>query len=150
MIVIATDKMYIVAKKIFSVFVDEDREYVRRAKNPMFSYNIRITFEPDNSAAYMGSVTSSRNEEIMTVEFKIHGYARANTAYRDIVNQIREQCPDQVYLDKMAEKFLTRSTEDDDPCAAEVRQAGKTKGRSKEVLRRTKTSFRRVSKRSRR
>lgn len=142
MVVIATDKMYLVGKRIYSVFMDEDVESrsIRNKKEEIFSYLIRVSFEPEDSAV-LGTSLSSRSNDIMTVEFKVYGHKRATEVYRDIVRQIREQCPDQLYLDKIAEDFLARST--DDISTAEICRARETERRSKEVLRRSKRGVRR-------
>jgi len=150
MIVIATDKMYVVAKKIYSIYLDEDIDlrYYGRSRLTFFCYNIKITFEPDD-AGNQTTITPSRSNDIMTVEFKVHGHSRAINVYKDIVNQIREQCPDQVYLDKIAESFLTRR-EEDDPSTTEICESGKEERRSKTLLRRTKVRPGRRGKRNRR
>lgn len=146
MIVIATDMMYLVGKRIYSIYIDEDIEtrYVKRRKVDIASYLIKVTFEPDDLAQ---NPNSSRSNDIMTVEYKVYGRSRALHAYRDIVQQIREQCPDQLYLDKIAERFLARSIEDD-ACTAEICEIGETERRSEEVLRRTKGRAGRRSKRN--
>lgn len=143
MIVIATDRMYIVSKKIHSIFLDEEIDIRRIKKNiakDFFYYLIKITFEPEDSAAsHHGN--SSRSYDIMTVEFKVYGQSRAISVYKDIVSQIREQCPDQVYLDKIAENFLARSL--DDAGATEVCETREAEGRNQEILRRAKIRTRR-------
>lgn len=148
MIVIATDKMYVVANKIHSIYLDEDLEtrYLSGKKHDVLGFLIKVTFEPDNSSINLSQ--SSRSYDLMTVEFKVFGHKRAIQVYRDIVSQIREQCPDQVYLDRVAELFLARSI-GDDPSTEEICLPREKERRSKEVLRRAVKRSGRRSKRSR-
>jgi hypothetical protein len=151
MIVIATEKMFINAKKIHSIFLDEEADYeiVKKNKKTLFYYTLRINFTPTNEESLNHANNSSRYENIMCVDFKIYGHKRAVKLYKDIVSQIREQCPDQLYLDKIADTFLSRSI-DDDPSTEELYPVRKEKGRSEGVFRSTKASSRRGSERKRR
>ncbi len=150
MIVIATEKMFINAKKIHSIFLDEEADYaaIKKNKKTSFYYTLRINFTPTSEESLNNINNSSRYDHVMCVDFKIYGHQRAVKLYKDIVYQIREQCPDQLYLDKIADALLSRSI-DDDPSTEELHSVREEKRRGEGVFRSTKTSSRRSSKRKR-
>jgi hypothetical protein len=147
MITIVTDKSYIQTNKIHSIYMNEHYEdiFSNRKHKGGIIYIIHVNFEPINP---LGAPNLSRND-VMSIEMRIFGLKRATLMFRDMIRQIREQCPDQLYLDKIAENFLTGEIEDD-PSPDEICNPRKEKKRSKKVLRRAKRSGKRSSKRSRR
>ena len=136
MVTIITDKGYIQTNKIHSIYMDEQHEdafFTLGKRQSVVAYNIVVTFEPIN---INNSSSQSRNDN-MTVEIKVFGLKRATLLMRDMIKQIREQCPDQLYLDKIAEKFLTGEIEDE-PNTSKICSPREKKRRSKKVLRRVK------------
>jgi hypothetical protein len=70
-------------------------------------YFITISFIPVGSpASSNNALKSSSSGGYTSVGFTVNGHKNALALYSDIVNQIREQLPDQLYLDKLVEKFL--------------------------------------------
>lgn len=49
---------------------------------------------------------NSRGDDIRSVEILIQGKEIANTLYKEIISQIREQMPDQLFLDKLVDNIL--------------------------------------------
>lgn len=137
-VVIVTDECYLLAEAINYIVINEvddsnDSEWVPRKRNlrrkrlpartqnrvqreymkERKPYNITISFIPKNPpSASSAQSTSSRQRSVddnTFVSLRIHGYDRTLSAFKDIVAQLREQLPDEVFLDKLAERFLTDS-----------------------------------------
>lgn len=105
-IVIATRNQYIIADKIHHVILDEQKEYhdVRNPKGRMVGiteryFNITIIYTPE-------AITGGRNDK-SECTIKILAKVDAYKVYRDLIQQIREQSPDQLFLDKVLENLLT-------------------------------------------
>ncbi len=155
-IVIVTRNQYIIADKIHHVTLDERKEYhdVRNPKGKFVgitqrSYHINIIYTPDSNS-------SGRNDRT-ECSVNILGKADAYKVYRDLIQQIREQSPDQLFLDKVLENLLTpddiaqinnESLVDDwaldiaetknDRSAKKARKPRKAKRSSKKVLRKSR------------
>lgn len=101
MIVIVTRKCYVVADKINYVTIHEESEdYVHRGRRVKRRiYNILIDFDPVSTTSH------KRGDGSVCVKIQ-DDEKKANALYMDMVQQIREQCPDQLYLDKVIENFL--------------------------------------------
>jgi hypothetical protein len=140
MVVIVTERLYIVAQKIHSMFVEEQVEEMRYRNRTIQVpiTTIKVQFEPINANP------NQRNDNQFGVDVKVYSRKKAISLFKDMVRQIREQCPDQLYLDKIAENFLMGAIEDD-TSTDEICGVGKEKRRDKKVLRRP----RRGNKRSR-
>jgi len=136
MIVIVADKIYVVGKKINYIYMDENIHQIKKNGKTadLMCYTVTINFEPQETQQQSQSSYTSRNNDSMTVDFKVYGLKRAISIFRDMVSQIREQCPDQLYLDKLLDNLLARSPEDD-PSDEEVYRTRKTKRKDKIVLR---------------
>jgi hypothetical protein len=105
-IVIVTRNQYIIADKIHHVLLDEHKEYhdVRNPKGRMVGvtqryFNITIIYTPE-------ATTNGRNDKA-ECSIKILAKVDAYKVYRDLIQQIREQSPDQLFLDKVLENLLT-------------------------------------------
>jgi hypothetical protein len=72
-------------------------------------YNILIDFIPVNrTGVNFNSPSSNKNsDDSTTVAITVTGRERCGELFNDMVSQIREQIPDQLFLDKLVEKFLT-------------------------------------------
>lgn len=105
-IVIATRNQYIIADKIHHVILDEHKTYhdFRNPKGRMVGiaeryFSITIIYTPE-------AVTGGRNDK-SECAIKILAKVDAYKVYRDLIQQIREQSPDQLFLDKVLENLLT-------------------------------------------
>lgn len=105
MIVLVTRKCYVVADKINYVTIHEENEdYVHRGRRcKRRIYNIIIDFEPVSTTSH------KRGDGQVVVKIQ-DDEKKANGLYMDMVQQIREQCPDQLYLDKVIENFLDEAS----------------------------------------
>lgn len=147
--VIVTQNQYILASKIHHVTLDEQCTYIevkntrgrryRTVKQPY--WQLTVVYSPDNINT--NSVTSSR-DEYRECSVTIHGAVNAHKIFKDLIQQVREQMPDALYLDKALERMITgtdiKSLEDkdldieealkDDQPTKKVRRARKKKRRS--------------------
>ena len=153
-IVIVTQNQYLLASKIHYVNLNETSEVIdlgygagRRQVKELL-YSIHIVYSPDNVTA-----TSSRDDH-RECNVAIRGKVNAHRVFRDLIRQIREQTPDQLYLDKALEvllgKELSLVAEEEeielkaakelsgDRISKKVRRTGKKKRRNKKVLRKPK------------
>jgi hypothetical protein len=80
-----------------------NREYMKERK----PYNIVINFIPKgqpNTSSHGG--LSKAGHDTTTVNIRVHGYDLVLEVFEEIVAQIRDQIPDEQYLNKMVEKFF--------------------------------------------
>ena len=102
--VIVTQNQYLLASKIYHITLDENMDYVDYRENGRISskllkkYVISIIYAPETA----GSLNDQR-ECTITIGSAID----AHKIFRDLVEQIREQNPDQLYLDRALEKMLS-------------------------------------------
>lgn len=108
-IVIVTPVQYLVASKIHHVTLDENSStndlYVggKSFNLPNRNFTITITYTPDITNPHGQSYSSdTRNCEVI-----VTGAVHAQTLFKELIEQIREQIPDQVYLDKALERMLS-------------------------------------------
>ena len=97
------------AKKKIPVSMKLKTEYIKERK----PYQIVIDFVPIGSPTVLNNNSlkrSSSNEDSTRVCITVQGLERAVLLFQDMVAQIREQLPDQMFLDKLVEKFLTGQT----------------------------------------
>lgn len=135
MITIVTDRLYLVTEKIISIYINEyfDNYGPGSRRVYLHEYSIYINFVPTDS----NGSNNIRNDSSETVQIKGFGLKRTSLLFKDIVRQIREQCPDQLYLDKVVDGFLSQEVSDD-AGANQIHRIRKEKRRSKKVLRRAK------------
>lgn len=159
-IVIVTQNQYLIASRIHYVNLNESYDYVdighgsNRRSVKEFSHNIHIVYTPDHGTP--SHSLSSTREELRECTVNIRGKLNAHRVYRDLIRQIREQMPDQLFLDKALEALLGQELsliKDDereelrlakavtsDRSTKKIRSTRKTQRRSKKVLRRAKSS----------
>ena len=183
--VLVTQNQYILAHKIHHITLDEvvNHDEVRSRVGKVISkkdisYIIHVVYSPEEvSTQNSGMMKNNYEQRECTVT--IRNVVNAHKVFRDLIQQIREQMPDQLYLDTALERMIATNSvvsvddkgqyedlnedEDDDwghlPTYREkrkydggskkVRKSGKTKRRSKKVLRKSKRSNSSSSKRSR-
>lgn len=108
-IVVVTDRQYIVAKKIFDISMQEGYDSVtvgvgaKRKEHIIKTYTINIRYETE---------LGGHAGHLMNCQISLNSNKQANKIFRSLIEQIREQCPDQVYLDKAMEKLLKGSEHD--------------------------------------
>ena len=159
--VIVTQNQYLLASKIYHITLDESVEYIDYRENGKLcskrvkKYTIQIIYAPDTPTNNNG------RDESRECVVNITSAVDAHKVFRDIVEQIREQNPDQLYLDKALEKMIAATDIDylttkdkvdelkkqytkrarrlfNDRNAEKIRKVRKAKRRSKKVLRRVK------------
>lgn len=159
-IVIVTQNQYLIASRIHYINLNESYDYVEvghgrnRKSIKEFSHSIHIMYTPDSGTPSQ-SLSSSR-EDYRECNVSIRGKVNAHRVYRDLIRQIREQMPDQLFLDKALETLLGQELSlieheekeelelakagSNDRSSKKVRSTRKTQRRSKKVLRRAKSS----------
>jgi hypothetical protein len=101
--VIVTQNQYLLASKIYHITLDENMDYVDYRENGRISskllkkYVISIIYAPETTSL------NDQRECTITILSAID----AHKIFRDLVEQIREQNPDQLYLDRALEKMLS-------------------------------------------
>ena len=107
-LIIVTRNQYVVASRINSIVLDESYDYkdVRRRNGQYASvkdYNYRITIDyvADNpNSSSMGR--EDVRECVVAIQKKVDAYR----IYKDLINQIRDQMPDALFLDRAMESLL--------------------------------------------
>ena len=165
--VIVTQNQYLLAAKIHHIVMDEVVNYVevRTTKGKVVSlrdahFVIQIIYAPENVANNNGQIRNQEEQRECSVT--IRSAVNAYKVFKDLIQQIREQMPDQLYLDTALERMIANTdmaslaekdaeNEDDrwvasltavekknDRRVKKVHKPRKAKRVSKKVLRRTK------------
>lgn len=157
--VIVTQNQYILATKIHHITMDEQFDHKEiylhngRRKTVVEKYfQITVIYTPDTTAQQHNG--NARHDEIRECSVILRGAVNAHLVFKNLIQQIREQMPDQLYLDKALENMLAgidlnslkeKDAEDkllleigNDRSAKTVRRARKTKRAGKAVLRKSK------------
>ena len=165
--VIVTKNQYLLASKIHHITIDENVNYVdvRTTTGRTISlrdahYVIQIIYAPENVNTNGNNVRN--NDEFRECSITIRSAVDAYKVFKDLIQQIREQMPDQLYLDTALERMiagtdmsslvekdendeedkftasLTLVEKKNDARSKKVRRPRKAKRASKKVLRRTK------------
>ena len=145
MITLVTSRVYLLCERINHIIMQAEYEQTHR-HNPhsglIVSYNIYISFTPLASASH-----SQIGDEERQMIVKVHGEKHSQRLYNEIVTQLREQLPDQMYLDKMLDKILSGENDiHDDLSTTTLSRARKTKNERKNVLRAPRRSSKKRSK----
>lgn len=152
-IVIVTKNQYLLASKIHHIVLNEGHDYVdvrtksgRTIGASESTYTINIIYTPE--VTNVNNNREERHECTVTMRGRVHAYR----VYKDLINQIREQMPDQLFLNKALEQLLSEDdfikianaeAEDDRKCEEtmydrrpkKIRKPRKAKRNSKKVLR---------------
>lgn len=163
--VIVTQNQYILASKIHHITMDEQVNYrevvVNSRQNTVKEeyFQITIVYSPQDVSTQNSNHRSS--DEMRECSVVIQSKFNAHKVFKDLIEQIREQMPDQLYLDKALERMLgsldKEKMADDyegnakhtllsmeekryDTKSKKVRGVRKTKGTSKGLLRAAKRS----------
>lgn len=125
-LVIVTKHCYLLCESINSISLEEcdgqDEKWAplpKKKKKMALKPNkaiktdaIKNTLEYEITIDFISSMapTSGRNGgSDRTLAIRIRGYDRALALYKDMVNQIREQLPDKLFLDKLCDKFFSEN-----------------------------------------
>lgn len=169
--VIVTQNQYLLASKIHHITMDEQVNYqeVRGANGKQKTiadryYQITIIYSPESVTNSNGNQIRSSDEQ-RECSVIIRGAVDAHKVFHDLIQQIREQMPDQLFLDKALERMIANADFDliekadkrkkddldslfelrklfggtvNDRSTKKVRKPRKAKRRSKKVLRKSK------------
>lgn len=156
--VIVTQNQYILASKIHHITMDERVEYLDSTRNGRtYSvankyFQISVIYTPDYTQSQHQNGT--RYDETRECSVIVRGHVNAHLVFKNLIQQIREQMPDQLFLDRALESMLggvdldaLRDKDLDDKLLAEeeydrgtkkVRRTRKAKGNRKSLLRKSK------------
>lgn len=147
MITIVTSRSFILCESINHIILQSEPEYVNEVRIDFYCINIDFVPGTRNNPPVQSNAFGSlnKNEERGFVQIKVIGENTALKLFKELISQIREQIPDQAYLDKMIENILSGAIGDihDDKQPEKVSGTRSKKRGSKEVLRRTKSSSKR-------
>jgi hypothetical protein len=164
-VVIVTQNQYIIASKIHHISLDEQLNYREIHVNSRMQtvketyHTITVVYTPLDTTNNNNNFKSSEDtrECSVTIRSKLNAYK----VFQNLIQQIREQMPDQLYLDKALEamlsgndlskvssadveetrdQFLTMKETPRDRKSKKVRSIRKTKRASQKVLRNLKRS----------
>lgn len=126
-VVIVTSQCYLLAESLNYIIINEDddsdsREWqpktaknrkVRRNNKVVRDYilerkpfNIIIDFVPKGQPQNAAHHNKNSNDESSVITISVQGLNRTLRVFQDIVSQLREQIPDELFLDKLVERFL--------------------------------------------
>jgi hypothetical protein len=97
--VIVTKRCFVVAERINYVSVEEENEGSRTKRK--IRYQVIIHYTPKQNPNNSNSRHENESCSVYTYNKKV-----AEDIYRDIVDQYREQNPDELYLDKVVAALL--------------------------------------------
>lgn len=165
-LVIVTQNQYILAQRIHHIVLNEGYEYhdIRNHAGRVIgvrenTYSIYMLYTPEQTQHGHQNTREEVRECTVTMRGKVHAYR----VYKDLIRQIREQMPDELFLNKALESLLSEDdfakiaeseAEDERKCeekmsvkafnarARKIRAARKAKRASKKVLRKSKRSRR--------
>lgn len=92
---------------------------------------------------YYRQARNNKSDEISILTVRITGEKPALKFFKELVQQIREQLPDQIYLDKMLDDILSGGKDiHDEHGETKVPGVRAKKSRGKNLLRAASTSYR--------
>ena len=98
--IIVTRRCFVVAERINYVSIEEENEGTRA--KPRVKYQVIVHYVPVSNPNGSNSRSDTESCSVYTYNKKV-----AETIYRDIVSQYREQNPDSLYLDKIVQNLLS-------------------------------------------
>lgn len=105
---IVTDRCFLTCEKVVAVVIEESFEEkktkVKKTLKKVLDYcTISITYTPSATSSYDGQ---------NCLELRVTEKAKALSLYNEIVRQVQEQFPNDVFLDKLVNKMLGDSPHD--------------------------------------
>jgi hypothetical protein len=99
---IVTDRCFLTCEKVVAVVIEETFEEkktkVKKTPKKVFDYcTISITYVP---------VTTNNYDGQNCIELRVEEKAKAMSLYAEIVKQVQEQFPNEVFLDKLVSRML--------------------------------------------
>lgn len=99
---IVTDRCFLTCEKIVAVVIEEifeeKKTKVKKTPKKVLDYcTISITYTPSSTKNYDGQ---------NCLELRVTEKAKAMSLYTEIVRQVQEQFPNDVFLDKLVNKML--------------------------------------------
>lgn len=133
MITICTSRIFILCEAINHITLRAEPENVGYSGTIIPYYVVTIAFVQGSR----NNNNQNNHREDSYVEVKVIGEEIALKVFKEVVQQIREQLPDEKYLDTMMENILSGAKEDthDDLRAIKVNKPRKKKVGSKGLLR---------------
>ena len=120
-LVIVTKHCYLLCDSINSISIEEvngqEEKWVPKKKKklaikPIKTEAIKNTLEYEITIDFISTMAPSNGRNggsDRTLAIRVRGYDRALALYKDMVNQIREQMPDKLFLDKLVDKFFSEN-----------------------------------------
>lgn len=113
-LVIVTKQCYLVCEKVTFITLEERMSennaksewWVKKKKEkPRTEWVITIDYVPELTQSQVQHARHSSSDN-NAVEVRVFNREDAFHLYKEIVTEIREQCPDLLYLDKLIDKVL--------------------------------------------
>src|SRR6478609_6606504 len=100
--VIVTKKCFIVAEALLNVSIQEENDFIVKNKKtvPHTYYSIRLKYQP------FPNTNMGMRDQFEILDVPVPNKATADKLFSEIVNQWREQNPDQLFLNKIIESVL--------------------------------------------
>ena len=110
--VIVTQNQYILASKIHHITMDEQQNHNEvRTTNGRYRtvvdkyFQITVIYSPELTQQQINN-NNGRDPEQRECSVVIRGNVKAHLVFKNLIQQIREQMPDQLYLDTALERML--------------------------------------------
>jgi hypothetical protein len=135
-IAIVTSRSFLLCDSINYMTLDSGFEYSHNDEIQAVKYTINISYNSTNRNNNHSSGLSGGRDTIHHVSIGVFGEDRALKLFKELLNQVRDQCPDEPFLNSMVEKILTGEMEDvkDDTSSIKIYNPREEEGRSKTVL----------------
>lgn len=111
--VIVTQNQYILASKIHHITMDEQVQHheVRSSSGRYRTvidryFQITVIYTPELTQAQQNNSLNGRDPDQRECSVIVRGNVRAHLVFKNLIQQIREQMPDQLYLDTALERML--------------------------------------------
>jgi hypothetical protein len=135
MIVLITDNLYLRAEKVQSISVTEQvlwdgDEDGNSPDRKIVTYSIAIEYEP------AGQQQQNHNS-VMHINLTARNRKHCNETMKALIEQVRQQDPDNLMLDKLIDKYFCGEVKEYDRRPKKIRRVRKAKRRNKKVSRRS-------------
>jgi len=101
-VAIVTSRCFVLAKAINNIVIRPNMDHY--GSKPVMFYDIHIDYIPEDHGNQNNSHRNGEGQNVVVV--RVRGEQSALKLFKELVQQMREQMPDQVYLDKMVENIL--------------------------------------------
>lgn len=113
-VIVVTDKCYISAQKIHSVAVEENVHRFREVLkvNDKTKKVSEGSKRDAHDIVYEISIQFFDGKEDRHMQCRLANEADAKRVYKEIIEQIREQCPDKALMDGLVDKYVLGEAND--------------------------------------